>query len=159
MEGAVVDVKLSRVAATAGAKLFPNCAEKVDAAACQVNYFTVPLTEVQAMLAMRRELAYGPSGVDIRSYPEKCDSRVPVNANRPDDPRRCALSRGIPVPLVPVSEFKNASPILHASYAVFEQVRTLLAVGQKLQDMQLRELGKHQPAAEQATDKIVTIQI
>lgn len=132
------------------AKLFPYCAGKIDASVCQVKYFTIPLTEAQAMLAMRRGLAYTPTEADIRSYPGKCRSNMLVNPDRPDDPHRCALNEGLnlqPVPLIPVSEFKNVNSVLQASYAVFEQLRTLLVVGQKLQYMQLQQLGEHQRAA------------
>lgn len=138
------------------AKLFPYCAEVLDSSICRVNYFTIPLTEAQALLAMRRGLAYSSSEADIRSYPAKCRRNIPVNPGRPDDPRRCALNEGLslqPVPLVPVSEFRNVNSILHASYAVFEQIRTLLAMGQKLQDMQQRETGHLQQAGTKAAEE------
>lgn len=140
---------LYRVVSADKGKLFPYCAEKIDASSCQVDYVTVPLTEAQAMLALQRGLTYSQSQADVYSYPVKCISEIAVNPDRPDDPSRCALNEGRsvqPVPLVPISEFSRISPVLQASYSVFEQVRTLLAIGQKLQTMRKQGLFTSQPA-------------
>lgn len=131
------------------------CHENSDASSCHIDYFTIPLTEAQAQLALHHELAYTESEADILSYPLRCRKNIPKNHYRPDDPRRCFLNEGQdlqPVSLVPVAEFKTANVVLTASYAVFEQVRTLIAVAIKLPSMSQDQQQGGDPGGDSAQE-------
>ncbi|WIA35119.1 hypothetical protein OEZ86_003600 [Tetradesmus obliquus] len=122
-------------------KLFPHCSAKNSTSDCQVSYFTIPLTEGQAMLAMSQpNFTYTYSQVDTRTF-EACRAKqrsagVVVRADRPDDPEHCPeLKEGLnlqPVPVVPVEAFSQAHRVLYASYVAFDRVKSLLAKGQQL---------------------------
>jgi hypothetical protein len=122
-------------------KLFPHCSAKNATSDCQVSYFTIPLTEGQAMLAMSQpNFTYTYSQVDTTTF-EACRTRqrkagLVVSTDRPDDPEHCPeLREGFnlqPVPVVPVDAFIQAHRVLYASYVAFDRVKSLLAKGQQL---------------------------
>jgi hypothetical protein len=146
-------------------KLFPHCVTKNATSDCQVSYFTIPLTEGQAMLAMSQpNFTYTYSQVDTKTF-ESCrtklrEARLVVSTDRPDDPERCPeLKEGLnlqPVPVVPVDAFDQAHRVLYASYVAFDRVKSLLAKGQHLLDateqqqrQQLMDVQKQQQRKQQ----------
>jgi hypothetical protein len=124
-------------------KLFPHCSSKNNTTDCQVSYFTIPLTEGQAMLAMSQpNFTYTYSQVDTTTF-EACrttqrNEGLVVSTDRPDDPQRCPeLKEGLslqPVAVVPVDAFSQAHRVLYASYVAFDRVKGLLAKAQQLLD-------------------------